>query len=59
MFAVTSERTKYQPSLGTYSGEHALCLFLFVYICYFFPSLTACHKFLLLQFISRPKNPVS
>ena len=29
MFAVTSERTKYQLSLGTYSGEHSLNWFHF------------------------------
>jgi len=29
MFAVTSERTKYQLSLGAYSGEHVLYLLYF------------------------------
>ena len=32
VFAVTSERTKYQLSLGTYSGEFSICLLLYLII---------------------------
>ena len=32
MFAVTSERTKYQLSVGTYSGKISICLFLYLII---------------------------